>query len=325
MPSPTVLVTGGAGYIGSHACEALSRAGYVPVAYDNLCTGFAELVRYGPLEEGDIRDPARLAAAIARHEPQAVMHFAALSSVAQSVSDPGLYYDNNVRGAVTLLEMARAAGIGRFVFSSTAAVYGLPDKQPIAEDAPKAPINPYGRSKLMVEQALADYDAAYGLRSVALRYFNACGAHPSGEIGEMHDPETHLIPRALMAVQGKLDSLPLNGGDYPTPDGTAVRDYVHVCDLADAHVAALRYLEAGGATTALNLGSGHGFSNKQVIEAIGRATGKPLPTHPAARRPGDPPTLVADSSRARELLGFSPKWTEMDAIVASAWTWAERR
>lgn len=325
MPSPTVLVTGGAGYIGSHACEALSRAGYVPVAYDNLCTGFAELVRYGPLEEGDIRDPARLAAAIARHEPQAVMHFAALSSVAQSVSDPGLYYDNNVRGAVTLLEMARAAGIGRFVFSSTAAVYGLPDKQPIAEDAPKAPINPYGRSKLMVEQALADYDAAYGLRSVALRYFNACGAHPSGEIGEMHDPETHLIPRALMAVQGKLESLPLNGGDYPTPDGTAVRDYVHVCDLADAHVAALRYLEAGGASTALNLGSGQGFSNKQVIEAIGRATGKPLPTHPAARRPGDPPTLVADSSRARELLGFSPKWTEMEAIVASAWTWAERR
>ena len=328
MPAPSadkprVLVTGGAGYVGSHACAALAQAGFEPVAYDNLCTGFRALVKFGPFEEGDIRDPARLKEVFERWRPGAVMHFAALSVVGESMAEPALYYDNNVRGALTLLEAMRQAGVDRLVFSSTAAVYGKTEVQPIPETAPLAPINTYGRTKLMIEQALGDYDRAYGLRSVSLRYFNACGAHPDAGIGEMHDPETHLIPRALMAVQGRIEALDLMGEDYPTTDGTAIRDYIHVCDLADAHVAALRYLKQGGGTTALNLGTGRGVSVKEIIDAAGRACGAPVPLRRAPRRPGDPPMLVADPAMARRVLGFEARWTDVDAVIASAWRWAQ--
>ena len=320
---PCVLVTGGAGYIGSHACEALSRGGYQPIAYDNLSKGFRALVKFGPFEEGDIRDRERLLEVMRAHRPVAVMHFAALSSVGESVQEPALYYDNNVAGAICLLGAMRACGIDRLVFSSTAAVYGLPERQPITEATASAPINPYGATKLMIEQVLRDYAKAYGLNSVSLRYFNACGAHPSAGIGEMHDPETHLIPRALMAVQGRIEQLDLMGDDYPTADGTAVRDYIHVCDLADAHLAALKYLERGGETVSLNLGTGAGFSVKQIVDAVGRATGRPVPVRVAPRRAGDPPELVADPSQARRVLGFEARWTDIDAIIASAWRWAE--
>jgi len=322
---PAVLVTGGAGYIGSHACAALAQAGYTPVAYDNLTYGHREAVKFGPLEEGDIRNSARLDQVLARWRPTAVMHFAALISVGESVADPARYYDNNVRGALTLLDAVRAAGVQRFVFSSTAAVYGLPEAQPIGESAPLEPINPYGRTKLMIEQALRDYGAAYGLRSASLRYFNACGAHPSAGIGEMHEPETHLIPRCLMAVAGEIEALDLMGWDYPTPDGTCIRDYIHVCDLADAHVAALRYLEAGGDTIAMNLGVGRGYSNKEIVDAVGRATGTPVPFRKAPRRPGDPAELTADPSLARRTIGFDPQWTDIEAVIASAWRFAQGR
>jgi UDP-arabinose 4-epimerase len=321
---PRVLVAGGAGYIGSHACEALARAGYEPVAYDNLSFGHREMVRFGPLEEGDIRDRERLIEVMQRHRPVSVMHFAALIAVGESVQDPAIYYDNNVRGALNLLDAMRTCGVDKLVFSSTAAVYGLPETQPITEQAAKAPINPYGRTKLMIEQALADYGSAYGLRSVALRYFNACGAHPSGEIGEMHEPETHLIPRALMAVLGQIEALDVMGQDYPTPDGTALRDYIHVCDLADAHVAALRYLERGGETAAMNLGTGRGFSVRDILQAAERVIGRPVPARFAPRRAGDPPQLIADPSLARKTLGWEAKWTDIDDIIASAWKWAQR-
>ena len=320
---PCVLVTGGAGYIGSHASEALARAGYLPVAYDNLSRGFRRLVKFGPLEEGDIRDRARLVEVMTRLRPVAVMHFAALTYVGESVEDPALYYDNNVRGALTLLDAMRDSGVDRLVFSSTAAVYGLPEVQPITEEAVHAPINPYGRTKLMIEQALRDYSAAYGIRSASLRYFNACGAHPTADIGELHEPETHLIPRALMAVAGQIEALDVMGWDYPTSDGTAIRDYIHVCDLADAHVAAVKYLEAGGATASMNLGTGKGFSVKEIVDSVGRATGRPVPVRKAPRRAGDPPMLVADPGRARQALGFDPKWTDMDAIIATAWRFAQ--
>ena len=319
-----VLVTGGAGYVGSHAAQALSASGFLPVTYDNLSRGHAMLVRYGPLERGDIRDRGRLIEVIEAYRPVAVMHFAALAEVGESVTDPALYYDNNVEGALTLLDAMRACGLTRLVFSSTCATYGMPEKQPIAEDAPQSPINPYGRTKLMVEQALKDFAPAYGLSSVSLRYFNACGAHPSAEIGELHDPESHLIPRAIMAALGQLESLHVFGTDYPTPDGTAIRDYIHVCDLATAHVAALRYLLDGGETVALNLGTGKGHSVLEIIESVGRVTGRDLPVRHGARRPGDPPVLVADPGKARRLIGFAAEWTELDRVVESAWRWHRR-
>jgi UDP-glucose-4-epimerase GalE len=318
-PAACVLVTGGAGYIGSHACEALARAGVRPVVYDNLSRGHRELVRFGPFEEGDIRDRARLLEVFDRWRPGAVMHFAALSAVGESVQDPAIYYDNNVHGAQTLLDAMRTAGVGRFVFSSTAAAYGQPDEQPMTEQTPTRPINPYGRSKLMIEQLLADYDAAYGLRSISLRYFNACGAHPTAGIGELHEPETHLIPRAIQAVQGRIGALDIMGTDYPTSDGTAVRDYIHVCDLADAHVAALRYLEAGGATTIMNLGTGRGHSVKEIVEATARAVGREVPARYAPRRAGDPPVLVADPALAERTLGWRAQWTDIEEVIASAW------
>ena len=316
-----ILVTGGAGYVGSHAASALGAAGFTPVTYDNLSRGHRDLVCFGPLEEGDILDEPRLVEVLTKYRPSAVMHFAALAYVGESVEAPLDYYRNNFAGALTLLGAMQKCGVARFVFSSTCAVYGTPETQPMPESLPLAPINPYGRSKLMVEQALRDASAAHGLRSVSLRYFNACGAHPSGEIGERHDPETHLIPRALMAASGGIEALDVFGTDYPTPDGTAVRDYIHVCDLADAHVAALRYLEERGDTIALNLGTGRGYSVREVIDTTARVTGKTPACHHVGRRPGDPPMLVADARAAKRVLGFEAKWTDLDAIIASAWAW----
>jgi UDP-glucose-4-epimerase GalE len=320
-----ILVTGGAGYVGSHACKALAAAGHEPIVYDNLTRGHREFARWGPLEEGDIRDGPRLDAAFARHRIDAVMHFAALAYVGESVREPALYYRNNVGGTLELLDAMRRAGVGRLVFSSTCATYGVPARMPITEDLPQQPINPYGATKLMIERVLRDYDAAYGLRSVALRYFNAAGADPEGEIGEDHDPETHLIPLAIAAALGQKRELQIFGDDYPTPDGTAVRDYVHVTDLASAHVKALDYLRRGGTSTALNLGTGTGHSVREVIAAVERASGRRLPARVAPRRPGDPPRLVAAPGRARQVLGWEPVLSDIDTIVSTAWRWHASR
>jgi UDP-glucose-4-epimerase GalE len=319
-----ILVTGGAGYVGSHACKALAAAGHTPVAYDNLGRGHRELVKWGPLEVGDLADRARLDEVFARHRPAAVMHFAAFAYVGESVQDPALYYRNNVGGTLELVEAARRAGVGRLVFSSTCSTYGVPERMPIDEDAPQRPINPYGATKLAIERMLADYGAAYGLRSVSLRYFNAAGCDPDGETGELHDPETHVIPRVLMAATGEIGHVEIFGTDYPTPDGTCLRDYVHVADLAHGHVQALDYLERGGATTAVNLGTGRGFSVREVIAAAEQVVARRIPVREAPRRPGDPPVLVADPSRARALLGFAPRYTELAPIVATAWRWHSR-
>ncbi len=319
--SRTVLVTGGAGFVGAHACKALSRHGFQPVVYDNLGHGHETAVRWGPLEVGEISDRDRLDTVIARHRPSAIMHFAAFIAVGESVADPGKYYRNNVAGSLTLLEAARDHGIGAFVFSSTAAVYGLPDRVPIPETAPKQPINPYGETKLVVENMLRDFGAAHGLRSTALRYFNAAGADPDGEIGERHDPETHLIPLALDAVSGRGPPLTLYGEDYDTADGTCVRDYIHVADLAEAHVKALEALLGGAESGAFNLGTGQGFTVRQVLDAIERVTGRPVPHQVGPRRPGDPAALVSDPGRAMAELGWTPRLSDIDSIVSTAWAW----
>lgn len=320
----SVIVTGGAGYIGSHACKALHQAGFVPVSYDNLSHGHETAVRWGPLVVGDIDDRIELERTILRYKPVAVMHFAAFASVGESVSHPEKYYRNNVAGALTLFEAARANGLKAVIFSSTAAVYGMPKAVPIAETSELRPINPYGRSKLMMEQMLVDFHEAYGLASVCLRYFNAAGADPAGEIGEDHEPETHLIPRALMAASGEIGELDLFGTDYATPDGTAVRDYIHVTDLAEAHVLALRYaLEKGGATQ-FNLGTGAGFSVLEIIAAVERITGRKLPVRIAPRRAGDPARLVADPACAKRELGFVTHHSDIDSIVRTAWQWQQK-
>jgi UDP-arabinose 4-epimerase len=323
--SACVLVTGGAGYIGSHACKALAAAGWTPVAYDNLSRGHAHAVKWGPLVEGDILDAAALDRAFARFRPQAVLHFAAFAYVGESVERPTEYYRNNFAGALQLVEAMRRHGCDRLVFSSTCAVYGLAEVGVLDEDQPRAPINPYGRSKNMVEQLLVDCAQAHGLRSVSLRYFNCAGADPDGEIGEEHDPEPHLIPRALLAAAGALDRLEIYGTDYPTPDGTAVRDYIHVSDLANAHVAALDHLRQGGETVALNLGIGRGFSVREVVAAAERISGRRVPTLARPRRPGDPPVLVAEAGRARARLGWQPRFSDLDEIIATAWNWQQRR
>ena len=320
----TVLVTGGAGYVGSHTAKALARAGYQPVTLDNLSRGFAHAVKWGPLEQGDILDRAFLDDVLARHRPHAVLHFAALAYVGESVTDPARYYRNNVVGTLTLLEAMRDHGIPLLVFSSTCATYGLPVRLPLDEDHPQAPISPYGASKLMVERMLADLGAAHGLRSVALRYFNACGADPDGEIGENHDPETHLIPLAIGAALGSQPKLKIFGTDYPTQDGTCIRDYIHVTDLAAAHVAALRHLEAGGASTACNLGTGAGLSVRAIVTEVARQVGRPVPAEEGPRRPGDPPELVADPTRARQLLGWTPHCSDIASVISTAYAWAAR-
>ena len=318
-----VLVTGGAGYVGSQAAKALAANGYRPVVLDNLSTGHRELVRWGPLIVGDLCDPGALERLFSEYRFSAILHFAALSDVGESVREPARYWHNNLQGALNLLDAARRHGCVPIVFSSSCAVYGEPGPQPIRENASTSPVSPYGRTKLAVEQALADHGAAYGLRSVCLRYFNAAGCDPDGETGESHDPETHLVPRAVMAALGLIPELAIYGDDYPTPDGTAVRDYVHVRDLADAHVAALAHLEAGGDSLVANLGTGTGFSVREILEAVERVTGHPVPHHTAARRPGDAAILVADAGRARTILGFTPRHSGLDRIVVTAHRWIE--
>jgi UDP-glucose-4-epimerase GalE len=317
-----VLVVGGAGYIGSHAARVLRRHGHEVVIYDNLSTGHAFLAQEFDLVQGDIADSARLSAAM-RHV-DAVMHFAAHASVAESVENPRKYFHNNVEGGLTLLNTCLDCGVQHFIFSSTCAVYGVPSNVPISEDTPRQPVNPYGVSKLFFERALEDYDRAYGLRFASLRYFNAAGADESGDIGELHDPETHLIPSALLAVKGKRAELELFGADYPTPDGTCIRDYIHVNDLAEAHVLALKYLADGGDSVALNLGTGHGYSVKEVLDKVEEVTGREVPKRVAPRRAGDPPALVADPRRAEQLLRWKAT-RSLDGIVSTAWKWMQRQ
>ena len=315
-----ILVVGGAGYIGSHAARALRRSGYEVIIYDNLSTGFRRLAQGFELVEGDIADAARLRTVLARVD--AVMHFAAHAYVGESVESPRKYFRNNVLGALNLLNSVLDAGIRRIVFSSSCAVYGIPDKMPINEQTPREPVNPYGASKLFFENALEAYSRAYGVRSVRLRYFNAAGADESGEIGELHEPETHLIPLALAASTENGQCLQVFGGDHPTPDGTCVRDYIHVSDLADAHVRALQYLERGGESLAVNLGTGHGYSVLEIIDAVERATGREVRRTMAAKRAGDPPVLVADSARAQSVLGWTAR-RDLGLIVSTAWAWMQ--
>lgn len=321
MSDKTVLVTGGAGYIGSHVCKALAEAGFIPVTYDNLMHGHKGAVKWGPLEIGDIRDTIRVQDVLLRHVPSAVLHFAAFSCVGESVLDPAKYYRNNIVGTLSLLDAMRACQIRLVVFSSTCATYGIPERQPITELTAQQPVNPYGMSKFAIERILTDYTSAYGLKAVMLRYFNACGADPDGETGEDHDPETHLIPRGLMAAAGLIPSLDLFGTDYPTPDGTCIRDYIHVTDLAQGHVQALNYLLEGGDTIGLNLATGKGVSVREIIHSLERVTGRPIPVNEAPRRAGDPPVLLADSSRAGDVLGFIPRFTSIDSIIGTAWEW----
>ncbi|MCS4240571.1 MULTISPECIES: UDP-glucose 4-epimerase GalE [Rhizobium/Agrobacterium group] len=315
-----ILVVGGAGYIGSHTCLLLAERGYEPVVYDNLSNGHEEFVRWGPFEQGDIRDRARLDEVIAKHKPKAVMHFAALIEVGESVKEPVAFYDNNVIGALTLLSCALNAGIDAFVFSSTCATYGLPERVPLDEQHPQAPINPYGRTKLIIEQALKDFGTYKNLRSVILRYFNAAGADFEGRIGEWHTPETHAIPLAIDAALGRREGFKVFGTDYDTRDGTCVRDYIHVLDLADAHVRAVDYLLAGGSTVELNLGTGTGTTVKELLNTISDISGRPFPVTYADRREGDSTTLVANNDKAREVLGWDPQYTLKD-IISSAWQW----
>ncbi|WP_201839006.1 UDP-glucose 4-epimerase GalE [Microvirga zambiensis] len=318
MSRTRILVTGGAGYIGSHTCKALAQNGFDPVAYDNLIAGHRDAVRWGPLAAGDILDREALVETLRRYDPAAVIHFAAHAYVGESVTEPAKYYRNNVLGTQTLLDACRGAGLLNVIFSSSCATYGIPESLPIREDSPQDPINPYGRSKLIGEQMLADYAAAYGMRYVALRYFNACGADPGGEIGERHDPETHLIPRALMAAAGRLSHLSVFGDDYPTPDGTCIRDYIHVSDLAKAHVAAVLHLLKGGENLAANLGTGRGISIKEILTAIEQVTGRQVPVRFEPRRAGDPPILFANPSLARENLGFKADLSDVDTIIRTA-------
>lgn len=313
-----VLVVGGAGYIGSHAARALRRAGYQVIIYDNLSTGFRRLVQGFELIEGDISDQAKLHRVLPRVD--AVMHFAAHAYVGESVENPRKYFRNNCTDALILLNSCVDAGVRHFVFSSTCAVYGIPERVPITEHNPREPVNPYGASKLFFENALEAYSRAYGLRSARLRYFNAAGADESGETGELHDPETHLIPLALLASTADGPELQVFGSDYPTPDGTCLRDYIHVTDLADAHVRALQHLEQGGDSLALNLGTGRGHSVLEVIDAAEEATGQLVRRKIGPRRPGDPPILVADASKAHKLLGWAPQ-RDLAAIANSAWKW----
>ena len=317
-----ILVTGGAGYIGSHTCKALQRAGFSPIAYDNLSRGNEEAVQWGALEIGDLADRDRLLAVMRRYNVSAVVHFAALAYVAESSENPALYHRNNVDGTATLLEAMRAGGIDHIVFSSSCAVYGMPDAAPIAEHAPFAPINPYGTTKAVCEQMLKECAAASALNFIALRYFNAAGADPDGDIGECHVPETHAIPLLLDVAAGAKPHFTIFGDDYPTADGTCIRDYIHVADLADAHVAALRALRDGGAENgAFNLGTGRGWSVRELIDIVRDITKRPLPVQIGPRRPGDPPCLVSDTTRARERLGWRPRFADIATQVAHAWAW----
>jgi UDP-arabinose 4-epimerase len=320
----TILVTGGAGYIGSHTCKALAAKGFEPISYDNLSRGNRWAVKWGPLEEGDLTDATRLSKVLDRYRPAAVLHFAAYAYVGESVENPIAYYENNVGGSTALFrEVLRYATIP-VVFSSSCATYGIPESVPILEQHPQHPINPYGFTKLVIEQLLADLGRSHALPSLCLRYFNAAGADPSGEIGEAHDPEPHLIPRILMAARNGMP-ITIYGDDYETPDGTCIRDYIHVSDLADAHVQAVEYLLAGGTSGAFNLANARGFSVLEVVRAAERVTGKTIAIEKVARRPGDPPVLVGSAVRAHDILGWQPVYSDLDSQIAHAWTWMQKR
>lgn len=320
-----ILVTGGAGYIGSHTVKELLKAGYEVVVVDDLSSGHREFVLTQHFVRADIRDRSALIEVFRKFPITGVMHFAALTSVPESVAEPARYYEVNLWGTFNLLETMRAFGAKLFVFSSSAAVYGDPEKIPIPEDHPARPKSPYGKTKLMVEEILADYAKAYDFRYVSLRYFNAAGSDPEGEIGEWHEPERHLIPIVLEVAAGKRPYLEIYGTDYETPDGTGIRDYIHVSDLASAHVLALRYLEKGGKSEVFNLGIGRGYSVREVVEICRRVTGREIPVHEAPRRPGDPAILVADPSKAERVLGWKPRFTELEPIVETAWNWLRKR
>lgn len=323
--SQHILVTGGAGYIGSHTCKALAAQGFIPVVYDNLVHGHESFVKWGPFVAGELSDAGRLAELIETYKPCAAIHFAAFTDVGESVRDPIKYYNNNLFGTFSFLQTLLDGGIKRIVFSSTAAVYGVPNQIPIPESHTAEPINPYGMSKRMIEKMLADFHHAYGLKSICLRYFNASGADPDGEIGEDHTPETHLIPLILDVAMNRRSHINIFGSDYPTPDGTCVRDYIHVTDLAAAHVLAIDYLLSGGDSSIFNLGNGQGFSVKEVIETVKAVTGLPIKTELVDRRAGDPPVLVADARRAMDTLGWRPAYSDINAIVSHAWAWHQKR
>jgi UDP-arabinose 4-epimerase len=316
-----VLVTGGAGYIGSYACKALANAGFRPITLDNLCSGHRNFVRWGPLVEADIHDTAAVVDAIQRHNAVGLMHFAAYADVSESVAEPAKYYENNVEGTLSLLAAMRQTSLRNIVFSSSCAVYGSPGTIPIKETAPTNPVNPYGRSKLLCEMILCDFMTAYDIRPILLRYFNASGADPAVGTGENRAIETHLIPRAMMALLGHINDFQVFGSDFPTPDGTAIRDYIHVKDLAEAHVLAMRHLLEHERTGFFNLGTGNGYSVMEVLKAVAEVSARPVQVPTGPRRPGDPPKLVADASLARDVLGFVPHFSDLRTIVQSAWQW----
>lgn len=317
----SVLVTGGAGYIGSHTCKALAQAGFRPITLDNLVYGHDWAVKWGPFEKADTREPNKVLRVIERYNPVAVIHFAAFAYVGESVSNPQKYYDNNVVGTLGLLDAMLQAGMDKLIFSSTCATYGVPTDGTIKESHAQNPINPYGQSKNMVEQILRDFDSAYNLRSIVLRYFNAAGADPDCEIGEAHDPETHLIPLILDAASGRRADITIFGDDYDTPDGTCIRDYVHVSDLADAHVNALGHLLDGGPSGAFNLGTGAGSSVREIVDVAESVTDREILAVDGPRRSGDPPSLVAAPGRAKDILGWEPKLSDIETIIRTAWAW----
>jgi UDP-glucose-4-epimerase GalE len=319
-----ILISGGAGYIGSHTAKSLSRAGFEPIVYDNLSTGNRWAVKWGPLIEADLCNHQSLSQTLKQYNVTAAIHFAAHAYVGESVREPRRYFENNVMNTLHFVHALLDAGVHHFVFSSSCAVYGVPQSSPISESHSKLPVNPYGDSKLFIERVLDWYGRAYQLRWAALRYFNAAGADPSGELGEVHNPETHLVPRLIEAALGRLESVDIYGVDYPTQDGTAVRDYVHVLDLAEAHVAALQHLLSGGESFSANLGTGHGVSVREVITAVERVSGAKIEARSAPRREGDPPSLVADPTSAGRILGWHPRLSSLDNIVNSAWDWHSR-
>jgi len=320
----TIFVTGGAGYVGSHCCKEFAAQGWNVVVYDNLSRGWRDLARWGELVEGDILDRDALQSALTAAKPDVLAHFAALTYVGESVEDPALYYRNNTLGTFNILESMRAVGVDKMIFSSTAATYGVPHQVPMPEDHPQQPINPYGWSKLMVERMMDDYARAYGLRFASLRYFNAAGASPDGEIGERHEPETHVIPLAAKGALSSDYAFTIFGDDFDTRDGTCVRDYIHVCDLGRAHAAAAKYLMDGGAAEFFNLGTGEGTTVKEIADAIEKVSGRPLPRKIGPRRAGDPAVLVASNAKAKAKLGWEPTQSSVDEIVQSAWNWAQK-
>lgn len=320
-----ILVFGGAGYIGSHTCKVLAEQGFTPVVFDNLSEGYRDFVQWGDLIEADILDSDAVRSAMRTVRPTALIHFAAFAYVGESVTDPAKYYRNNVAGSLNIADAARLEGNVPVIFSSTCATYGIPAKVPIDESTRQNPINPYGRSKLMVENILDDFGAAYGLKSVCLRYFNACGADPDGAVGEAHRDETHLIPRAIFSLMGKIRDFAIFGGDYDTPDGSPIRDYIHVLDLAEAHVLALKHLLSGGQSEKINIGTGTGYSVFELIEKLEAVTGRHVPRTVGPKRAGDPPSLVADASKAKALLGFAPRYSDLETVLRTAHDWHMRR